>query len=210
MIYPSRAKRPKWSLKTHFWAAVLIAVLASVCVFVISEKNIWVELEITVSVLLVISFAYFLFLFYHGVRFEKNETFSFTWKTFRLDNSWFEFLGTGGPSGLFTEIGAEAGPLGCVVGALLDLVVSFLLIIILAFLIWLGFNIAATGFVALLLPLYFLFRRSLRIAVARGRTCRGNLGKSLEYAFVVTVMNMIWLYLVISAGYSVSKWLIKS
>lgn len=209
MISASKSKRPKWSLRTHFWAAVLIAAIASACVLLISKKNIWVELEIIVGVLSLISFVYFLLLFYHGIRFGKNETYSITWKPFRFNESWLDTLGTIDTGGLFTEAGAEAGPLGCIVGLFLDLVVSLFLIIIVAFLLWLGINIVTTGIVVLLLPLYFLFRRSLRVAIARGRTCRGNLGKSFKYAIIVTITNMVWLYLIIFTGHHISRWLNK-
>lgn len=111
--------------------------------------------------------------------------------------------------GLFTEAGAEAGPLGCVVGLLLDLVVSIILVIVIAFLLWFGINIVTTGIVVLLLPLYLLFRRSLRVAIARGRTCRGNLSKSLKFAFLVTITNMVWLYLIIFTDHHISRWLSK-
>jgi hypothetical protein len=210
MTFPSKSNRPKWSFETHFWAAVVIAAIANACVLLISKKNIWVELEIIVGVLSLICFAYFLFLFYYGIRFEKKETYSIVWKPFRFDGSWFDTLGMVDTGGLFTEAGAEAGPLGCVVGLLLDLVVSIILIIVIAFLLWFGINIVTTGIIVLLLPLYLLFRRSLRVAIARGRTCRGNLGKSLKFAFLVTITNMVWLYLIIFTGHHISRWLSKS
>jgi hypothetical protein len=75
--------------------------------------------------------------------------------------------------------------------------------------LWLGLNIIVTGTMILLLPLFLLFRRSLRLAVARGRTCRGNVAKSLKYAAGATVANMAWLYLIIYAGHHVSIWLKK-
>jgi len=56
--------RLRWSLKTQFWAAVIVAILSSACVLLISKKNIWIELEIIVSVLFLIALAYFFFLFY--------------------------------------------------------------------------------------------------------------------------------------------------
>ncbi len=210
MISPLKSKRPKWSLKTHFSVAVLIAAIGSACVLLISKNNIWIELEIIVSVLSLISFAYFLFLFYYGIRFEKNERYSITWKSFRFNESWYDTVGMVDTGGLFSSAGAEAGPLGCIVGLLLDLIVSLFLIVIIAFLLWLSINIVTTGIIVLMLPLYFLFRRSLRVAVARGRTCRGNLGKSLKYALVVTITNMVWLYLIIFSGHHISRWLNKS
>jgi len=202
--------RLRWSLKTQFWAAVIVAILSSACILLISKNNIWIELEIIVSVLFLIALAYFFFLFYYGVRLEKEERYSFTWRTFRLDDSWGDSLGAVDTGGVFTSAAAEAGPLGCIVGLLLDLVVSIFLSVIIAFLIWLGMNIVITGITILFLPLYFLFRHSLRVAVARGRTCRGDFGKSLYYACGITAMNMVWLYLIIFAGHQIARWVIKA
>jgi hypothetical protein len=206
----SQSNRPKWSIKTHFWATVLIVAIASACVLVISRKSIWVELEIIVGILSLISFAYFFILFHYGVRFGKNETYSIELKPFSLDDSWVNTLGLVDSGGFFTLAGAEAGLLGCIVGLLLDVVVSLCLILIIAFLLWLGINIITAGIMILFLPLYFLFRHSLRTVVAKGRTCRGKCGKSLRYALLVTVTNMAWLYLIIFAGHHISKWLNKS
>jgi len=165
-------KRPKWSLTTQFWAAVLLAVIASACVILLSKKNIWAELEIIVGVLSLFSFIYFFFLYYYGVRFDRNETYSVTWKSFNLE-SWIDTLGAVDTGGAFTTAGVEAGPLGCLIGIFLDLVISLFLIIIIGFLLWVGINILTTGTMVLLLPLFFLFKRSLRVAVVRGRVCHG-------------------------------------
>ncbi|MFH0888096.1 MAG: hypothetical protein V1871_02680 [Planctomycetota bacterium] len=206
MTSPSKLKRPKWSLKTHFWAAILITAVASVCILLISKKNIWIELEMIVGVLSLVSLAYFIFLFYHGIRFEKNETFSITWKPFSFDVAWSDAFG-GNTGGLFTLLGAEAGALGCMAGLLLDLIVSLFLVAIVVFILWLGLNIVTAGILILVLPLYFLFRRSLRVAVVRGKACHGNLGRSLKLAVITTIANMSWLYLVIFTGYYISRWL---
>jgi len=203
----SKTKRPKWSITTQFWAAVSIAVLSSVAVFLLSKKNIWNELEIIVSVLSIFTFIYFLVLFYHGVRFDRNEVYSITWKPFNFEG-WADTVGYGvDTGGIFTSAGAEAGPLGCLVGLLLDILVSILLIVLVAVLLWLGFNVLTTGIMIVMIPLYFLFRRSLRVAVVRARACHGDLKKSTIYALGATVVNMAWLYLIIFAGHHISFWL---
>ncbi len=198
-------KRPKWSLTTQFWAAVTIAALSSAAVFLISKKNIWTELEIIIGVLSFFTFLYFFFLFYHGVQFDRNEVYSITWKPFNFDN-WTDTLGYADTGGLFASAGVEAGPVGCLVGLLLDIVVSLLLIIIVAFLLWLGFNVFTTGVMILMLPLYFLFKRSLRVAVVRAKACHGDLTKSMMYAFGATLVNIAWLYLIIYAGHHILFW----
>jgi hypothetical protein len=209
MVPPNaKMKRPKWSLTTQFWAAVSIAVVSSALVFLLSKKNIWTELELIVGGLSCLTFIYFFLLFYHGVRFERNEVYSISWKPFDIDKLWWldGFIDTGG---LFTYAGAEAGAMECLIGFLLDIVISSFLIVIIAFLFWLGINILTIGTMVLLLPLFFLFKRSLRVAVARGRACHGNLNKSLMYAIGATIVSMVWLYLIIFIGHHVSLWLKK-
>lgn len=205
-IPQTKMKRPKWSLTTQFWAAVSIAAISSASVFLFSKKNIWTVLEIIVGVLSLFTFLYFFFLFYHGVRFDRNEIYSITWKPFNLNN-WVDTIGYADTGGLFTSAGAEAGPVGCLVGLFLDIVMSLFLIVIVAFLLWLGFNVFTTGVMILMLPLYFLFKRSLRVAVVRAKACHGDLTKSMAYAFGATVVNIAWLYLIIYSGHHVSFWL---
>lgn len=53
----------------------------------------------------------------------------------------------------FTEGGAEAGPLGLVVGFLLDLLVSIVLTVLLAVVLWLSLNVFVTAVVLLGTPL---------------------------------------------------------
>lgn len=109
--------------------------------------------------------------------------------------------------GAFATAGAEAGPLGCIAGLLLDLVVSFSLVIAIAFLLWLGMNVITTGVLILFLPVYILFRRSLRAAIVKGRTCHGQVMKSLGYAAWTTFISMSWLYVVIYLGHVVHEWM---
>jgi len=199
-------KRPKWGLTTQFWAAVSIAAISSAAVFLFSKKNIWTELEIIVGVLSLFTFLYFFLLFYYGVRFDRNEIYSITWKPFNLNN-WIDTIGYTDTGGLFTSAGAEAGPVGCLVGLLLDIVMALFLIVIIAFLLWLGFNVFTTGVMILMLPLYFLFKRSLRVAVVRAKACHGDLTKSMTYAFGATVVNIAWLYLILYTGHYISFWL---
>ena len=74
---------------------------------------------------------------------------------------------------LFTDTSTKAGPLGSLVGLLLDFLASILLTILIAFLLSLGFNLVEAAITALFLPIFFHFMRSLCFIVARGWYCRG-------------------------------------
>jgi hypothetical protein len=207
-ISQTNIKHPKWSLKTQFGGAITITVLSSTVVFLLMKKDIWNELEIIVSILSLFSFIYFFVLFYHGVRFDRNEIYSITWKPFNFNN-WADTIGYVDTGGLFSSAGADAGPVGCLIGLFLDLVVSIFLIVIIVFFLWFGLNVFTTGVLILILPLYFLFKRSLRVAVVRAKACHGNIIKSLTYAFGTTVINIAWLYLIIYAGHHIFLWYIN-
>lgn len=96
-------------------------------------------------------FMYFFLLLYHGVRFDKREQDLMPWRaklTYWLDAS--PSVDTGWT---FTEGGAEAGPLGLVVGFLRDLLVSIILTVLLAVVLWLSLNVFVTAVVLLGTPL---------------------------------------------------------
>jgi uncharacterized RDD family membrane protein YckC len=196
----SRTNRPRWSLLTQFWAATCIAILTSVFVILVMKRSLWIELEVVVGLLSIFYFIYLYILIFKGIRFNKNETYSINWKPFDFNNSGIEHLGLVDTGGVFTTAFAEAGPVGCLVGIVLDIVASIFLVVIIAFILWLGMNVITTGILVLFLPLFILFRRSLRIAIVKGRTCHEQTGKSLLFAAWATLLNMTWLYVVIYLG----------
>ena len=167
----------------------------------IMKKSLWVELEIVVAFLCIFYLVYLYILIFKGIRFNKNETYSINWKPFDTDKPCLDMIGPVGSYGTFASAGAEAGPLGCLAGIVLDIVVSIFLVVIVAFLLWLGMNVITTGILILFLPLFILFRRSLRIALAKGRSCHGQVGRSFLYAALATSLNMTWLYGVIYLGH---------
>lgn len=107
--------------------------------------------------------------------------------------------------GTFTEGGAEAGPLGIIIGFLLDLLVSAVIAFVIAVILWLSFNLVVTGVVFISIPLFFLFRRSIRYIVAKGRTCHGNVGKSFLFALRATVTNTVWLYAILATAHYMAR-----
>ncbi|MHC4798223.1 MAG: hypothetical protein ACYTF1_16440, partial [Planctomycetota bacterium] len=106
--------------------------------------------------------------------------------------------------GIFTEAGAEGGPLGIIVGIILDLILSIILIFLLAFILWLGVNLLVAAAALVFIPLFFLFRRSLRSITARSRRCRGDLGKSIIMAVYYTVIATVWFYIVLFIAHRIA------
>lgn len=203
----SPATKPRWSIQTHFWAALSVVLLTSSIVIFVMKRALWVELEVVVGLVSIFHLIYMYLLVLKGVRVNKNESFSIDWKPFRLENSGVEHLWAVDTGGAFTTALAEAGPAGCLAGILLDIVVSIFLVVIIAFLLWLGMNVMTSGIMILSLPIFILFKHSLRVSIARGRTYQGHVGKSLAYAAWSTLLNMTWLYVVIYLGHQLHEWI---
>ncbi len=100
---------------------------------------------------------------------------------------------------------SDAGPFGCLVGLLLDFVVSIFLTVLIGVLLWIGLNLIEAVVTAVSLPLFLIFRRSLRYVVVQGRSCRGDAKKSLLHAALFTVMGTVWLCSVLYAAHFLSR-----
>lgn len=125
--------------------------------------------------LAVVVFALVWAVLYQGVRYDKNERFHLQWLGTEHFDTMVDSVGyRRDTQGTLTAAGAEEGPIGCVVGFILDVVLSLFLVVLVAALVWLGVNIAIASVAAVALPLFFVFSRSLRFVVARGRTCQGD------------------------------------
>lgn len=199
-------KKPKWSFKTNFWAGILIAVLVSAIVLIILKKSIWIELEIILGILSFFIFIFFYYVFYHGVRFDKSEKYSITWT--KID---FESCANASPvietGGELALIGAESGISGFIIGLLLDIVLSLGLSFVIAVLLWLGLNIGITAILVLFLPLFYIFKRSLRYVIARSKRCHKDMIKSFFSALLATFISTSWLYVILLGGHYLSKML---
>jgi len=201
--HPLKVRRPRWSLKTHFWGAASVALLASLTTLLVLKKSLWAELEILIGSLSLCLFAYFFFLLYYGVRFDKNEPYLVLWRARLTD--WLDATPSLDTGGTFTEGGAEAGPLGMIVGFLLDVLVSIVLTLLLAVVLWLSLNVFVTAAVLLGAPLFFLFRRSVRYVVAKGRACHQDSRRACWFALRATVVNTLWFYAMLEGAHDIAR-----
>jgi len=189
-------------MKTNFWGTIGVALLVSLVTLLVLKKSLWAELEILIGILSLFMFAYFFLLLYHGVRFDRNESYLITWRSNLAD--WLDTTAHVDTGGAFTEGGAEAGPLGLVVGFLLDVLLSILLTLLLAVVLWLSMNVLVTTVVLLGTPLFFLFRRSVRYVVAKGRSCHKDSRKAFWFALRATLLNTLWLYAILLGAHYIA------
>ena len=114
--------RPQWSLKTSFLTALLLLAVITPLVFLVVHRTLWLELEAVTAVVAVLMFFYLALVLHLGVRFDRNERFTVAW-----------FSGSPGtlldvtsltPDFGFVTLGSDLGPLGCLVGLIVDVLFS--------------------------------------------------------------------------------------
>jgi hypothetical protein len=190
------SRRPKWSLKTSFLVALGILSLTIPLILLTVDNSIWARLELITAIISIFIFAFLFLVLYQGVRFDKNERYELQWvkrpEKFLDSTSEMEF------GGVFSQSADDL--VGFLIGIILDALIAIVLGIVIALLFWLGVNLIMGAITAVTIPLYFLFRRSIRYIVVRGRMCRGKIGKSLWYALRYTVINTIWFYMILFIG----------
>jgi hypothetical protein len=189
------SRRPRWSLKTSFLAALGILSLTIPLILLTVDNSIWTRLELIATIVSFFIFAFLFLVLYQGVRFDKNERYELQWvkrpEGFLDSISEMQF-------GTFSHSADDLA--GFLIGIILDVIITIMLGIVIALLFWLGINLIVGAITAVTIPLYFLFRRSIRYIVVRGRMCRGQIGKSLWYALRYTVINTIWFYMILFIG----------
>jgi len=198
--------RPKWSLKASFLMVLLLVAVIAPLVFLVVHRSIWTELEIVTAIVAVLVFLYLTLVLYLGVRFDRKERFTVAWLRGNpitlLDVVDLPSL----DSPVFTELGSHFGLLGFIIGLLIDLLATAALIMLISIALWVGINglIAVTA--AICLPLFYFYRRSLRMIVAKGRDCRSNWPKSLRRAALSTLGYTAWFYGIFVLAHQIETW----
>jgi len=188
--------RPRWSAKSTFIYSLALTGLVACLVLAIGKRSVWFELELTVTILALCFFAFLCYVLYHGVEVDENERFDFTWM--EPPDSLADLVDGQGLD--LADLPFDEGPLGCILGLLATLVFIGLL----PLLLWIGVNLAIATTAVLVLPMFYLYRRSLRHVVKRGEACRGDLGKSAASAALYTVLGSGWLYLVLFLAWKIA------
>lgn len=192
-------RRPRWSLRTTFGAALMIVVLVAIMTLVLLHRDFWIELETVTALLSVVMFMFFGHVLYRGIRFDKHERFDFSFRTVEYGDMW------GGGDVLdrlpdaVSFVDLEDGCLGFIVSIIGSLIIVGLLTVLL----WLGANVVINVVAVISIPLFYFFKRSLRQLVALGRTCHGRLARSCLIALRMTLLYTVWFYALIYAAHRI-------
>ena len=201
-VVRQRSLSPRWSTHTTLLFALGSAAVISVLVLFLVKRSIWQELQLLVAALSAFIFAFLFFLLYRGARFDREQRWTFGWVHPR---SLVEHVSSVDSLGLFSGAGGQQGIAGFLIGLLLDILVSLVLVAAIVLLLWLGINLALVAVAVIWVPLIYLFRRSVRYIVTRGRTCRGRVWRAAGWAALYTVLNAAWLYLILAIGHHLGR-----
>ena len=193
-------RRPRWSVRTTLYASLGIVAGVTTLTLLVLHRPLWVELELVTALLSLSVYAFIAHTIFHGVRFDKRE---------RCEVPLFDLSYDRLPDCSGADLGGMVnffdGDEGCL-GVLVGLAASAVLVVGMAAVLWLGLNVLATTVTLVTLPLFFIFRRSLRRIVAAGRTCRGDMKRSLLVGARLTALHMVWFYVVIYAAHRLHAW----
>lgn len=196
---------PLWSPKTILLTSIPVIAITAILVFWLSNRSIFAELQITLSL---IAFGLFIFLtigLYNGFRLEKpaKPNLSSPSDTASPDYVFSPAIDLPKIDVNLPEV-SDAGDdlIGCLLSIVFWLVVSVGIV----FALWLIQQLLVLALPALVFLLYWVFYRALRIVSGKSRICRGRLWPSLGYSLMYTALYVGWLFVVIWVGqYIISR-----
>jgi hypothetical protein len=184
---PRRARYRVWSVRTITALGLITAGLTAALVYGLGKRSIFVETELTLTIIAAALFVFLAASLYHGVRVRRRDIPG-------------EVTGVpiekalDAPDFVSPVIeGAAEGGLPGIAAAILAVVVAFLALMLL----WVLLNLGIVLWVFLLTVVAWVFYLALRQVFAKSRVCRGNVSKSLGYALLYTALYTGWLFAVV-------------
>lgn len=172
-----------------FFGGWVVAGFSLLAVHGLARGDLWREMAWVAAGAGVALSAFFAIALYRGVRWLPRERVALTWRPWPADTP------AAGRAGLEFAFTPHADGLGSlIVCLLLDIFLSAVLAFVVVALWWLGVNLALVTYAAVFVPLFALFRRSVRTVLVRGRTCRGDLRRSVGHALLWGVVYGGWMY----------------
>lgn len=181
-----------WSPKAIAFISIPVVLITALLVFWLSSRSIFVELQITLSLIALGLFIFLAVGLYRGVRLEKPG------KADLPEPSGFDAAAIFTPTGDLPKVDIDVPSLpdsgddlvGCLVSIVFWLVVS----VVIVALLWLIQQFIILTLPALVVLLYWIFYRALRVVFSKSRVCRNKLWLSLGYSFLYTFLYTGWLF----------------
>ncbi len=195
MLLAKRIKYPIWNAKTLTIVLTVVFTLSAGLTFFLGHKSVFVELQITLSVISLSLFAFLSIGLYKGIRIRKEKIEGPKFQPIDM----FDMASGGLALPRFNDFDfLDSGDdlIGIVVSIVLWIIVSIVLVAILFFLA----SVAWAVLLALWFIVYWVFYRALRQAFLKSRVCRGNLIKSLSYGILYTAFYTGWMLGIIWAS----------
>lgn len=212
----AKARRyPIWSTRVVLLISLPVIATITVLVFVLSDRSIFVESQITLAIISLCLFGFLTTGLYRGVRLERpgkeeldrsvQQFESRSQSTGSAPSNLFTLLFSFGPPDLshfdLPKIDLKDVPDAGddLVGCLVTLVLWIVVLALLAVLVWLlaQFIAALPVFVV---ALSWIFYRALRVVFARSRACRGRLLRSMGYGLLYTLLYTGWIFILLTIG----------
>lgn len=219
----TRAHRyPVWSTRIVVLISVAVIVTITLLVFALSDRSIFVESQISLGIIALCLFAFLTIGLYRGARLERPGKDELDRSVENLEGgrgkvnpSWVDFLDAlfafGPPDvshaqlphfemphidlGGGSDLGSGDDLLGCLGGLVLWIVVMILIVAA----VWLLAQAIAV-LPVIVVMLYWVFYRALRVVFARSKTCRGRLLRSTGYGLLYTILYTGWVFVLLWIG----------
>lgn len=174
-----------WNAKTIALLSAAVVIITASIVFFVSKRSIYDELEITVSIIALALFAFLAYGLYNGATIHGKPLFP---ELKFVDPSYVDAMPIDAPDIDSIDIGDGIG--GVIISIILWIVLTIVLVILLTFVL----TTMWSALLLLIFVLYWLFYRALRIVFLKARICKGDLGLSIRYSLMYTILYTGWIF----------------
>jgi hypothetical protein len=188
------------SVKTHVAGLAAALLVTALVVFGGLHRSIIAESAVAAAIVGGLLWIYLAILLYLGVRPDNGYVrWSRSVKELSQNVDLPTFDDVSLPSAL--DLGGD-DLVSIVLGILVAVFIGALAVLAAALLVWVGLNLTAILLIVVFIPIYYVFRRSLRLVLVHSRRCRRNLPRSVGIAcayatgyalfFCAVVSGMDW------------------
>ncbi|KAF0143971.1 MAG: hypothetical protein FD156_2245 [Nitrospirae bacterium] len=169
-------------MKTIALVSSAVVIVISLTVFFVSKRSIYEELETMASIIALILFVFLSYGLYKGATIIGKPLFP--------ELKFVDLSLADAPTIDVPDIDIGDGIGGIIVSIILWIVLTVVIFLLLAFV----FTTLWSVLLLLVFALYWIFYRALKIVFLKARLCKGNLGLSIKYSLMYTVLYTGWFF----------------